>query len=142
MGENIQIKNPQEVMACVSFEADLLKQYLELVSCEERNLSLLESLICETINIVNSRKQGVLSAIEQTKLQENTEAKKQALWGLQKKFEQYEEQARSAQLCNNELISIRHDYMAMVNECTAIADTGKILSGKILMLINKIIEAL
>ena len=142
MGDNIQLKNPQEVLAYIAREAELLNQYAELVSQEARELSALESLVSETIQIVNTRKRGLYVAIEQTRRQEDSDAKRQALIGFQKKLEQYENQSRSVNQCKEDLISIRQDYMSLTKESTTISDTGKKLSNKIQMLINKIVETL
>lgn len=142
MGENVQLKNPQEVLAYISREAELLNQYAELLTQEARELSALENLVLETTQLVNSRKRGISVAIEQTRRQEDSDAKQQALIGLQKKLEQYENQLRIVNQCNEDILSIRQDFMSLIKDSTSISDTGKVLSSKIEQLINKILEAL
>ena len=142
MGDTIQLNNPQEVLAYISRESELLNQYAELASQEAKELSSLENLVTETMQLVNSRKRGLYVAIEQTKRQDDSEAKQQALRGLQKKMERCEDQARIISQCNDDLISIRQDYASIVKDATSISDTSKILSTKIQQLIEKIIEAL
>lgn len=142
MSDSIQLNNPREVLAYISRESELLKQYAEFASQEAKEVSSLENLITETMQLVNSRKLGICVAIEQTKRQEDSDAKQQALIGLQKKLEEYESQARIINQCNDDLISIRQDYMSLVKESTSISDTARVLSGKIQQLIEKIIYAI
>lgn len=142
MGDTIQLNNPQEVLAYISRESELLNQYAELASQEAKELSSLENLVTETMQLVNSRKRGIYVAIEQTKRQDDSEAKQEALRGLQKKMERCEDQARIISQCNDDLISIRQDYASMVKDATSISDTSKILSAKIQQLIERIIDAL
>lgn len=142
MDNTIQLNNPQEVLAYISRESELLNQYAELASQEAKELSSLENLVTETMQLVNSRKRGLYVAIEQTKRQEDSEAKQQALRGLQKKMEKYEDQARIISQCNDDLISIRQDYASIVKDATSISDTSKILSTKIQQLIERIIDAI
>ena len=142
MSDNIQLNNPQEVLAYISRESELLKQYAELASQEAKELSSLENLVAETMQLVNSRKRGLCVAIEQTKRQEDSDAKQQALRGLQKKLDEYESQARIINQCNDDLISIRQDYMSLVKDSSSISDTAMVLSVKIQQLIERIIDAI
>lgn len=142
MSDSIRLNNPQEVLAYISRESELLNQYAELVNQEAKELSSLENLVAETMQLVNSRKRGLYVAIEQTKRKEDSEAKRQALRGFQKKMEKYEAQARIITQCNDDLISIRQDYASIVQDATAILDTSKILSTKIQQLIERIIDAI
>lgn len=142
MDDTIQLNNPQEVLAYISRESELLNQYAEFASQEAKELSSLENLVTETMQIVNTRKRGLSVAIEQTKRQEDSDAKQQALRGLQKKMEKCEDQARIISQCNDDLISIRQDYASIVKDATSISDTSKILSAKIQQLIERIIDAL
>ena len=142
MDDTIQLNNPQEVLAYISRESELLNQYAELASQESKELSSLENLVTETMQLVNSRKRGLYVAIEQTKTQDDSEAKQQALRGLQKKMERCEDQARIISQCNDDLISIRQDYASLVKDATTISDTSKILSAKIQQLIERIIDAI
>lgn len=142
MDDTIQLNNPQEVLAYISRESELLNQYAELTSQEAKEFSSLENLVTETMQLVNSRKRGLYVAIEQTKRQDDTDAKQQALRGLQKKIEKCEDQARIILQCNDDLISIRQDYASIVKDATSISDTSKILSAKIQQLIERIIDAL
>lgn len=142
MGDNIQLNNPQEVMAYISRESELLNLYAELASQEAQELSSLENLVAETMQLVNSRKLGLYVAIEQTKRQEDSNAKQQAMRGLQNKMEKYEDQARIITQCNDCLISLRQDYMSLVKDATAVSDTANILSVKIQQLIERIIDAI
>lgn len=142
MNDTIQLNNPQEVLAYISREAELLNQYAELVQQEANGLSSLENLVTETMQLVNSRKRGLYVAIEQTKRQDDSDAKQQALRGLQKKMEKFEDQARIISQCNDDLISIRQDYVSIAKDATAISDTSKILSAKIQQLIERTIDAL
>lgn len=142
MDDTIQLNNPQEVLAYISRESELLNQYAVLASQEAKELSSLENLVTETMQLVNSRKRGLYVAIEQTKRQDDSDAKQQALRGLQKKIEKCEDQARIISQCNDDLISIRQDYVSIAKDATAISDTSKILSAKIQQLIERIIDAL
>jgi len=142
MNDTIQLNNPQEVLAYISRESELLNQYAVLASQEAKELSSLENLVTEIMQLVNSRKRGLYVAIEQTKRQDDSDAKQQALRGLQKKIEKCEDQARIISQCNDDLISIRQDYVSIAKDATAISDTSKILSAKIQQLIERIIDAL
>lgn len=142
MNDTIQLNNPQEVLAYISREAELLNQYAELVQQEAKALSSLENLVTETMQLVNSRKQGLYVAIEQTKRQDDSDAKQQALRGLQKKMDKCEEQARIISQCNDDLISIRQDSASMSKDAASISDTSRILSMKIQRLIERIIDAI
>lgn len=142
MDDTIQLNNPQEVLAYISRESELLNQYAVLASQEAKELSSLENLVTETMQLVNSRKRSLYVAIEQTKRQDDSDAKQQALRGLQKKIETCEDQARIISQCNDDLISIRQDYASIAKDATAISDTSKILSAKIQQLIERIIDAL
>lgn len=142
MDDTIQLNNPQEVLAYISRESELLNQYAVLASQEAKELSSLENLVTETMQLVNSRKRGLYVAIEQTKRQDDSDAKQQALRGLQKKIEKCEDQARIISQCNDDLISIRQDCVSIAKDATAISDTSKILSAKIQQLIERIIDAL
>lgn len=142
MDNTIQLNNPQEVLAYISRESELLNQYAELASQEAKELSSLENLVTETMQLVNSRKRGLYVAIEQTKRQDDSDAKQQALRGLQQKMEKYEDQARIISQCNDDLISIRQDYASIVKDATSISDTSRILSTKIQQLIERIIDAI
>jgi len=142
MNDTIQLNNPQEVLAYISRESELLNQYAVLASQEAKELSSLENLVTEIMQLVNSRKRGLYVAIEQTKRQDDSDAKQQALRGLQKKIENCEDQARIISQCNDDLISIRQDYVSIAKDATAISDTSKILSAKIQQLIERIIDAL
>ncbi len=142
MDNNIQLNNPQEVLSYISRESDLLKQYAELISQEAKALSSFENVLAEATQRVNSGKRGLYVAIEQTKRQEDSPAKQQALSELQKKMEKYESQARTITQCTDDLIGIRQDYMALVKDSAAISDTTTILSGKIQQLLERIIGAI
>lgn len=142
MNDTIQLNNPQEVLAYISREAELLNQYAELVQQEAKALSSLENLVTETMQLVNSRKRGLYVAIEQTKRQDDSDAKQQALRGLQKKMDKCEEQARIISQCNDDLISIRQDSASMSKDAASISDTSRILSMKIQRLIERIIDAI
>jgi len=142
MNDTIQLNNPQEVLAYISRESELLNQYAVLASQEAKELSSLENLVTEIMQLVNSRKRGLYVAIEQTKRQDDSDAKQQALRGLQKKIEKCEDQARIISQCNDDLISIRQDYVSIAKDATSISDTLKILSAKIQQLIERIIDAL
>ena len=121
---------------------DINNQYAELASQEAKELSSLENLVTETMQLVNSRKRGLCVAIEQTKRQDDSDAKLQALRGLQKNMEKYEDQARIISQCSDDLIGIRQDYASIVKDATSISDTSKILSTKIQQLIERIIDAI
>lgn len=140
MDDKIQLKSPQEVLACISRESTLLNQYAELVGQEAKDLSSLENLVIETMCLVNCRKQELCVAIEQTEKRDDSMTKQQALNGLQKEMKKCESQARTLIRCNDELMGIRRDYASIVKNATAIADTSKTLSTKIRQLIKKIIE--
>lgn len=142
MGDTIQLNNPQEVLAYISRESELLNQYAELTQQEAKDLSSLENIVTETMQLVNSRKRGIYVAIEQTKRQDDSNAREQALNGLQKKMEKCEDQARIVSQCNDDLISIRLDYASMVKDAISISDASRILSTKIQQLIEKIIDAI
>ena len=142
MEGNIRLNNPQEVLAYISREAELLNQYAELINQEAQELSLLETLVSETMQLVNQRKRNAYVAIEQMKRYEDSDAKQRALRELQKKMEQYEEQARMVNQCNDDLMGIRQDYMSVAKESTAISDTAKVLSGKCQQLIERIVDAI
>lgn len=142
MNDTIQLNNPQEVLAYISREAELLNRYAELVQQEANGLSSLENLVTETMQLVNSRKRGLYVAIEQTKRQDDSDAKQQALRGLQKKMEKFEDQARIISQCNDVLISIRQDSASMVKDSASISDTSRILSTKIQQLIERITDAI
>ena len=142
MNDTIQLNNPQEVLAYISREAELLNQYAELVQQEAKELSSLENLVAETMQLVNSRKRGLYVAIEQTKRLDDSNAKQQTLRGLQKKMEKCEEQTRIISQCNDDLISIRQDSASMAKDASSISDTSRILSMKIQQLIERIIDAI
>jgi hypothetical protein len=142
MEGNIQLNNPQEVLAYISRESELLNRYAELINQEAQELSLLENLVAETMQLVNLRKRNVYVAIDQMKRYEDSDAKQRALRELQKKMEQYEEQARMINQCNDDLIGIRQDYASIVKDATTIADTSKTLSTKIQQLIERVIDAI
>lgn len=142
MNDAIQLSDPQEVLAYISRESELLNQYAELVVQEAKGLSSLENLVAETMRLVNNRKRGLCVAIEQTKKQEDSDAKQQALRALQKKMEKYEDQARIISRCNDDLTGIRRDYASMVKDAAAVSDNSKILSTKIRQLIERIVDAI
>lgn len=142
MGETIQISDPQEVLAYISHESELLDQYAALVSQEAGELALLENLVMDTMQLVNGRKRNLNVAMEQTKRHNDSQAAQQALRGLQKEMEKCEDQARILSRCNDDLIGIRQDYASIVKNAAAISDTSKILSTKIQQLIERIIDAI
>lgn len=142
MDDNIKLNNPQEVVAYISRESELLNQYAELASQEAKELSSLENLVTETMQLVSNRKRELYIAIEQTNRQEDSDAKQQAMRDLQKRMEQYEAQTRMMIQCNDDLIGIRQDYMSLVKDATAISETARVLTGKIAQLIERIVDAI
>lgn len=140
MNDNIQLNNPQEVLAYISREAERLNQYADLAQQEAKEFLILENIVTETMQLVNNRKRGLYVAIEQTKRQNDSDAKQQALRGLQKKMEKCEAQARIISQCNDDLIGFRQDYASVVKDATSISATSRILSTKIQQLIEKIID--
>lgn len=141
MKNNIQLEKPQEVLVYISHESKLLNQYAELISQETKKLLELENYVSSTIQLINSRKQGIYTAIEQTRRRKDSVANQKALKAFREKLYKYENQAFIIRRCSEELISIRQDYMNLVKDSMCISDTGKVLSEKIQVLINKLIEA-
>lgn len=141
MEDNIQLNDPQAVLACISREAELLNWYAELIRQESKELAALESQVEEAGQTVNLRKRGVTVAIEQTKKQEASEYQEKSLQGLRKKLETIEKQSRQVGQCRDELIGLRQDAASLMKDSTANADNGRILAMKIQKLIEKIMEA-
>lgn len=142
MGKEIRLDAPQELKAYISRESELLNRYAELINRESKELSSLEKLIAQTTQLVNDRKRNVYASIEQTRRQEDSEAKQKALRELQKKLERYEKQVQTMKLCSEELLSARREYQVLIKDSTLLSDTGRVLSGKLQQLIDKIIEAM
>lgn len=142
MDGQIHINNPQDVMEHIAREVGFLNEYATLLVEESKNIQSLENLVSETKQSLVKKKNSLYIAIEQTKKQEDSEAKRQALSNLEKKLSQYERQERLLSACSQDLSGIKQDFTAIINESATIADNGRKLSGKVKVLIEKIIQTL
>lgn len=142
MGDNIQLKCPQEVKAYVMREAELIIRYAELIKLEAQELAELESLVLQTEQTVAARKRAMTTALVQVKKQEVSDAQQQAIRSMSKKLATYEDQTRQIAQCREDLVRITQDTSYLNKESLLLADNSKMLSTKIQTLINKIMDAM
>lgn len=138
---SIKINNAQEVMSHISCEADLLNRYAELIRQEAKASVELENLVAEISQSLNRKKQDLYIAIEQTQRLEESDVKRQAMCNLQSEMDKCESYVHNINQCNDDVNSIRQDYLSLVQNATVIANNSKVLSTKIEKVIKEIIDA-
>lgn len=141
MGEEIKIGNPPEVLVRILQESKLLAEYAEQLKNDTKEFTRLESKLEETEQAVCNRIRRSHNLIEQYRSYGDSPEQQSAIADMQKELLFFEGQLQTVKQCKEDLISMQQDYSALMKECNFRADSGRVLAGKLDILINKIISA-
>ena len=137
MGD-IQINRPEEVKERIRREAELLNAYYETLQEESRELISIDGMIEKAENVIREKNSGLYLALDQTGRQPESEARNRAVFALQRQIEKNNARLRELEQCAE---GLQEDRSRILRQSEAIAVQGNNLSGRILKLIQMIIDS-
>lgn len=141
MGDEIKIGNPHEVLARILQESKLLTEYAEQLNNDTKEFPRLESKLEETEQTVYNRIRRSHNLIEQYRSYGESSEQQRAIADMQKELVFFENQLQTVKQCKEDLVCMQQDYLSLIKECNYRADSGRVLAGKLEILMNKIIDA-